>query len=120
MSGCHDSQTQAGGLLLESGASYANLVNVAPTTPAAAALGWQRIDAANGDPATSFMFHKLTGDLPDPSFGERMPLGPPASSTQILIDVIGSGSRPGRPRPGLGAGHRLTTARPSRRRSPCR
>ena len=87
LSGCHDSQTQAGGMLLESGGAYSNIVDVVPDTPAAAALGWRRIDAANADPETSFMYHKLTGDLPDPELGARMPFGRPKLES-YLIDIL--------------------------------
>lgn len=77
LSGCHDSQSQSGDLLLETGASYGNLVNQAPANFAAANAGWLRasvVPDVSGDPATSFIVHKLAGDLPDDSYGERMPL----------------------------------------------
>jgi hypothetical protein len=54
-SGCHDSQTQQGGLLLESGASYTNLIDVAPQNLGAVAAGWKRVDAANASAETSFL-----------------------------------------------------------------
>jgi len=73
VSGCHDSQSQTGGLLLETGASYTNLVDVTPQMPGAAAAGWKRVDAANASAETSFLYHKLTGDL-DGTQGARMPL----------------------------------------------
>jgi hypothetical protein len=88
VSGCHDSQSQTGGLLLETGASLSNLVNVAPNNPAAAAAGWQRvtvIDANTGDPDTSLLFHKLVG--PPNGFGERMPFGR-KKLDQSLINVV--------------------------------
>ena len=73
VSGCHDSQSQQGGLLLESGASHGNLVDVTPQNPGAVAAGWTRVDAANASADTSFLYHKLTGDL-DGTQGARMPL----------------------------------------------
>jgi hypothetical protein len=73
VSGCHDSQTQAKGLLLESSSAYTNLVDVVPNTAPAAALGWKRVDGAGASTANSFLYHKITGDLPDESFGLRMP-----------------------------------------------
>ena len=73
VSGCHDSQSQSGGLLLETGASHGNLVDVTPQNLGAQAAGWKRVDAANASAATSFIFHKLTGDL-DGTQGARMPL----------------------------------------------
>jgi hypothetical protein len=84
--GCHDSQALAGGLTLEFGTAHAALVDVVPTNLAAAAAGWRRV-SATGDPATSFLFHKLTGDLPDGSYGERMPRNKPKLD-QRLIDII--------------------------------
>jgi hypothetical protein len=62
-------------------------VDASPHNPAAAALGWRRIDAANASPATSFMFHKLTGDLPDELLGERMPLER-GKLDDFLIDIL--------------------------------
>src|SRR5262249_3296948 len=82
LGGCHDSQTQAGGLLLEEGAAYDNLVGHLPTNASAIAAGWLRVRAVTpgvlGDAETSFLFHKVEGDLPgldqpDPPFGEPMP-----------------------------------------------
>jgi hypothetical protein len=86
VSGCHDSQSQTGGLLLESGASYGNLIDVTPQSPGAVAAGWKRVDAANMSADTSFLFHKLTGDL-DGTQGARMPFGRPALD-DYLIDII--------------------------------
>jgi hypothetical protein len=83
--GCHDSQTLAGGMTLEAGTAHGSLVDVTPINAAAAGAGWKRVAA--GDPATSFVFHKLTGDLPDTSYGERMPRGKPKLNG-LLIDVI--------------------------------
>ena len=90
LSGCHDSQSQAGNLLLEEGAALAQLADVTPTNDAAADAGWKRleiIDAMTGDPATSLIVHKLNGDFPGPGFGERMPFGRPKLD-QTLIDVV--------------------------------
>jgi hypothetical protein len=87
LSGCHDSQSQSGGMLLESGGAYSNIVDVIASKPAAAALGWRRIDAANADVSTSFLYHKVTGDLPDDTFGERMPLGR-RRLDGYLVDVL--------------------------------
>jgi hypothetical protein len=85
LSGCHDSQSQTGGLLLENGAAYTNLVNVDPENPRALAQGWKRVNP--GDPTTSFIYHKVSGDLPDASFGVRMPKGKPKLN-KTLIGVI--------------------------------
>lgn len=76
LSGCHDSQTQAAGQVLEVGSAHGNLVEVTPSNQAAIDAGWERVDV---DPApsleTSFLYHKITGDLPSSQYGERMPLG---------------------------------------------
>jgi hypothetical protein len=88
VSGCHVSNGDAGGQILEAGTSYAQIVNVVPNNGAAAALGWKRIDAANMSPDTSFMYHKVTGDFPDKTaFGERMPRGR-GKLDQFLIDIL--------------------------------
>lgn len=77
--GCHDSESQTGGLLLETGASFDNLVNQTPTKEAAIAAGWRRVTVfvqdASGDPDTSFLFRKIEGDLPDGTYGAQMPFG---------------------------------------------
>ena len=76
VSGCHDSNTQAAGLLLETGATPGNLINVNPLNAAALGAGWKRITQltpTTGSPETSFLYRKVTGDLPDASYGERMP-----------------------------------------------
>lgn len=89
VSGCHDSQSQTGNLLLESGASYTNLVNVAPDNNAAGTAGYLRIrqtSPTTGDASTSFLYKKITNDL-GTGMGSRMPLvGPVLDST--LIEVI--------------------------------
>lgn len=75
-SGCHDSQSVAGGLLLESGASYTNLINVVPSNFAAANSGWRRVlqtGATTGDAELSFLYHKVTGGLAA-GMGKQMPL----------------------------------------------
>jgi hypothetical protein len=68
---CHNSTSQQGGLVLEEGVSYGNLVGVAPSNDAARAEGLQRVVPNNTD--TSFLLIKLTG--PSPAEGSRMPLG---------------------------------------------
>ncbi len=87
LSGCHDSQSQAGGMLLEAGGAYSNLADVVPDNPAASGLGWRRVDAAGASAQTSFLYHKLTGDLSDPVLGERMPLGRPRLDG-YLVDIV--------------------------------
>lgn len=75
---CHDSQTQAGGLLLETGAAYGNLVNHLPSNGSAGGAGWLRVSVVpnvSGDLDNSLLFHKIEGTLPDSTYGERMPRG---------------------------------------------
>lgn len=77
LSGCHDSQTKSGNLLLEGSSSYGNLVNQPPDNSAANDAGWERVDVVenvSGSPESSFLFHKVTGDLPSGFYGQRMPL----------------------------------------------
>jgi hypothetical protein len=86
LSGCHDSQSQAGGMLLETAGSYSNLIDVTPFNTVAQANGWKRIDATNASPASSYLFHKITGDL-GTGLGERMPRGKPKLPA-YLIDIV--------------------------------
>jgi len=86
LSGCHDSQSQMGGLLLEEGTAYGALVDVTPLNAAAAGAGWKRVDGTNASAETSFIVHKLTGDL-DPGMGDRMPFQRPKLPS-YLVDII--------------------------------
>ncbi len=74
-SGCHDSQGQAGGLLLESGTSLSALLDRVPTNGAASALGWRRVDGIGANAESSFLYRKLNDDLPAPGLGQAMPYG---------------------------------------------
>ena len=87
VSGCHDSNSfmASGNLLLESSAFPGNLIDRTPTNASAVAAGWKRIIA--GDTANSYILHKLNGDFPDNTFGDRMPRNRPKLD-QNLIDVI--------------------------------
>jgi len=89
LSGCHDSQSRAGDLLLEDTAAHGNLVNVLPDNFAARDAGWKRVDAPGpgGDPETSLLFRKVTGDLPNDAYGERMPLNR-KKLNKTLRDII--------------------------------
>ncbi len=96
VSGCHDSQSVQGSLLLETGSAYGNLINATPHNPAAANImtfpppdDWKRvkvIDPMTGDLNRSLLFHKITGDLL-PGFGDRMPFHR-KKLDQSLINVI--------------------------------
>ena len=105
VSGCHDSQSQQSELLLEGAAAYTNLVDVTPHNPVAAALGWKRVNATAADPATSYLFHKLTGDLPDDNgnLGVRMPFGQGALD-DLFVDIIRLWIEAGAPQTGWVAG----------------
>jgi hypothetical protein len=84
---CHDSQTKAANLLLESGAFPANLINVMPTTDSAVGAGWTRLSvpsAGVGDPTTSLLYHKIVrSGLPDASYGLPMPRKRPALNVSL-------------------------------------
>jgi hypothetical protein len=69
--GCHNSQSQGGGLDLSDGVSYDELVNVVPENPAAASAGLLRVEPF--DAQNSFLLIKLTG--PGAGQGARMPQG---------------------------------------------
>lgn len=69
--GCHNAQSQAGGLNLSEGASYDSLFNVVPNNPAAQSDGLLRVQPFK--PENSFLLVKLTG--PGSGEGSRMPLG---------------------------------------------
>ncbi|MCK6557006.1 hypothetical protein L6Q96_20885 [Candidatus Binatia bacterium] len=98
VSSCHDSNAQAGGLILEVGATPGNLIEVDPVNAAALGAGWKRIDQSSptaGSPETSFLYRKIMGDLPDAGYGERMPLGRPRLNGTLrdLIEAwIGAGA----------------------------
>ena len=103
--GCHDSQTVRGELLLERGAAYDNLVGRAPANADAAAAGWQRItqiDATHGDATTSYLVHKVTGEL-GPGLGKRMPFNKPKLD-EALVEVIRRWVEAGAPADGWVAG----------------
>jgi hypothetical protein len=91
VSGCHDSQSHTGNMVLESTSSLANLINVVPENSAAAMADggiWRRvrvIDSMTGDPDHSLIVAKLNG--PPKDFGARMPKDRPKLD-QSLIDVI--------------------------------
>jgi len=85
LSGCHDSQTLQNQLNLEPGASYGNLINVTPYNTAAQQALWKRVNP--GDPLTSYIYRKVSGDLPDKSFGVRMPFHRSALDPH-LVDIL--------------------------------
>jgi len=91
---CHSQQARSGGLVLEAGVAFANLVGVRPTNAAADAAGMRRVDPFA--PANSFLILKISQPSSG-SFGSRMPLvGPPLSEEEIasIRDWILAGAQP--------------------------
>jgi hypothetical protein len=68
---CHSAQVRSGGLVLEAGESFANLVGVEASNVAARAAGMPRVDPFAPD--NSFLITKLVGP-PGSAYGARMPL----------------------------------------------
>jgi hypothetical protein len=100
VSGCHDSQSQTGGMLLEVGASWAQTVGFPAQNPVAQSLGWLRITP--NDPELSLLYHKITGDL-GPGLGGQMPLGRTPLPAN-LIEIIRLWIVAGAPKDGWVAG----------------
>jgi hypothetical protein len=93
-SACHSSATRAGGMSLEAGEAYDNLVNVMPDNPVAAAAGLMRVTPDH--PERSFLIDKLTDQL-SAGEGSPMPLGGiPLGSEQIdmIRTWIANGAMP--------------------------
>ena len=78
--GCHAASAAAGGLVLEAGRSYGEIVN----RPAVGNASLDLIEP--GNPERSYLIKKLRGD-PDIT-GGRMPLDNPGSLTQEQMDGI--------------------------------
>ena len=78
--GCHTAAAASGGLVLEAGRSYGEIVN----RPAVGNASLDRIEP--GSPERSYLIKKLRGD-PDIT-GARMPLDNPGSLTQEQMDGI--------------------------------
>jgi hypothetical protein len=66
---CHIGPTPTGGLNLEPASAHAELVNVVPDNPAAAAAGMKLVDPGNAD--NSYLLDKLCG--PDPGDPDPRP-----------------------------------------------
>ena len=78
--GCHSAAAASGGLVLEAGRSYGEIVN----RPAVGNASLDLIEP--GNPERSYLIKKLRGD-PDIT-GGRMPLDNPGSLTQEQLDGI--------------------------------
>jgi hypothetical protein len=89
LSGCHASDTASGGMILDAGQSYANIVNVTSTEVPPE----KRV--APGDSAHSYLYEKISHAVP--SDGGQMPLGsnPLPSNLMALIKTwIDQGAKP--------------------------
>lgn len=92
---CHTNGGTSGGLSMEAGAAYGNLVNVAANNANA-----QMNRVTPGDPQASFMFKKLNctdlNDMAGTPYGRRMPRsGPPylsAADQARILDWIREGA----------------------------
>lgn len=71
LSGCHDSESHMGNLILLSGAAYSNLVDVTPDNATAAGDLLKRVTP--GNEAMSLLYVKVSGSPPG-GYGSRMPL----------------------------------------------
>lgn len=79
---CHDAVGISGGMILEAGQAYGNLVN----QPAQSNSTFDRVEP--GDPERSYLIKKLRGD-PDIT-GVRMPFdGPPYLSREQIAGIAG-------------------------------
>jgi hypothetical protein len=86
--GCHAASAASGGMVLEAGRAYAEIVNH-PSTE----TSLDRIEP--GDPERSYMIKKLRGD-PDIT-GSQMPFDNPGSLTREQLDGIIGWIRAGAP-----------------------
>jgi len=87
LSGCHSAGSARAGLVLASGQSFSNLVNV----PSTGVPSFDRVEP--GDPNASYLVKKLRGD--GDISGARMPLnGSPLSGSQLdmIVSWIESGA----------------------------
>ena len=91
VSGCHDSQSHTGNMVLEEGSALGSLINVMPDNSAAQTADggiWRRVrvlDPMTGDPDHSLIVAKING--PPKTFGARMPKDKPKLDAS-LINVI--------------------------------
>ena len=93
LSGCHDSEGQAGDLILLSSAAYGNTVGVAPDNVAASIDGLLRVTP--GDEAASFLYRKILNDL-ETGYGSAMPLEGSSLSADLVelvrLWILGDGT----------------------------
>jgi hypothetical protein len=86
LSGCHDSESHKNNMILLPNVAYSEIVGVTPYNSAAAVAGWQRVFP--GDPTQSYLYRKVSCDLPDQTtYGACMPFQRPPIA-QHLQDII--------------------------------
>jgi len=94
LSGCHDSESHQANQILLPGAAYSQIVNVTPTTAAAASDGLKRITP--GDPTLSLLYLKIHERPLPVGYGAGMPLIGQDVSDQlqeiIRLWIIGDGT----------------------------
>ena len=103
LSGCHDSNSHKNNMILYPNVAYSQIVGVTPFNSAAAVAGWQRVFA--GDPTQSYLYRKVTCDLPDMiTYGACMPFQRPPISQQLqdIIQLWIVGDVPCGPAPDVG------------------
>jgi hypothetical protein len=89
LSGCHAADTASGGMILDAGKSYSNLVNVTSSEVAPD----KRV--VPGNSAASYIIEKLT--RLQPRSGSQMPLGGdplPADQINLIKAWIDAGAKP--------------------------
>jgi len=93
--GCHNAHDHSANLILESGQSYGQLVNVVPDNFFAAMDGLLRVEPFN--PSNSFLVIKVSG-VPPVKYGSQMPQGGTPLTTQqvqLITTWIAQGALPG-------------------------
>jgi len=91
---CHSSVGRAGGLVLEEGHSWDELMDHAPANPVAASHGWMRV--ARGEPDRSFLLAKITDNLASGE-GQSMPYNAAPlddETVQVMRAWIAAGAPP--------------------------
>ena len=99
-SSCHSGVGQAGGLVLDEGKSYSDLMNQTPSNPIAKADGMMRVMA--GRPDMSLLYAKLTSNLQS-GMGASMPYSA-APLSPSTTDIIKAWIDAGAPQDGIVAG----------------
>jgi hypothetical protein len=105
LSSCHDSQSATGGMILYPNVAYSQILGVTPSNAAAAADGLKRITP--GDATMSFLYRKISHDLPG-GYAAGMPLGKPMLSPDqielVRLWILGDATLGSAPQNGWVAG----------------